>query len=398
LILVASFGVWGTLLTARLSIAWPISIAIGAALLGIAIGRIGKNTVGKPAAPLSGYNQSRLTWSWPWYVVSLVAMLVTIVVQNMSSSSNVPGFMPYSLLAFIALAIVVMLVERIPELLLVPVGLTAWAIWQWQPHPSLAVLLAIYSILSVVIFAMQFVWKVLPPLTHWLPARFLHRFLALGGQVLLLLLIMLNNGLSANSGLLAFVGTGSLAVLALLVFWFGRVQTSNVVQRYSDYAAGLLAALSISWLLVAFHQVNIDLLLLAPATYLILMAPILMRDERLPQHHLVGQAVAMLGTALLLLPTVWLSFGNGGDNLLYTLVLLGEALVLLLLGIGVGVRVFVLTAAGLIVVGAIHALFLQTQNNLTGPFLIILGMAVVAIATVLYVYFRRVKMAWKEWN
>jgi hypothetical protein len=79
-------------------------------------------------------------------------------------------------------------------------------------------------------------------------------------------------------------------------------------------------------------------------------------------------------------------------------VLLGEALVLLLLGIGVGVRVFVLTAAGLIVVGAIHALFLQTQNNLTGPFLIILGMAVVAIATVLYVFFRRVKMAWKEWN
>jgi hypothetical protein len=316
----------------------------------------------------------------------------------MSSSSNVPGFMPYSLLAFIALAIVVMLIERIPELLLVPTGLAAWAIWQWQPHPSLAVLLAVYSILSVVIFAMQFVWKILPPLTHWLPARFLHRFLALGGQVLLLLLIMLNNGLSANSGLLAFVGTGSLAVLALLVFWFGRVQTSNVVQRYSDYAAGLLAALSISWLLVAFHQVNIDLLLLAPATYLILIAPILMRDERLSKHHLVGQAVAVLGTALLLLPTVWLSFSNGGDNLLYTLVLLGEALVLLLVGIGVGVRVFVLTAAGLIVVGAIHALFLQTQNNLTGPFLIILGMAVVAIATVLYVFFRRVKMAWKEWN
>ena len=398
LILVASFGVWGTLLTARLSIAWPISIAIGTALLGIAIGRIGEIAVGKSAISLSGYSQSKLTWSWPLYLVSLVAMLMTIAVQNMFSTSNVPGFMLYSLLAFIALAIVVMLVERIPELLLVPVGLAAWTIWQWQPHPSLAILIAAYSILGVLIFAMQFVWKVLPPLTHWLPARFLHRFLALGGHVLLLLVIMFNGGLSANSGLLAFVGAGTLTVLALLVFWFGRVQSSNVVQRYSDYAAGLLAALSISWLLVAFHQVNIDLLLLAPATYLILMAPILMRDEGLSQHHLVGQAVAMLGAALLLLPTVWLSFGNGGDNLLYTLVLLGEALVLLLVGIGVGVRVFVLTAAGLIVVGAIHALFLQTQANFTGPLLIILGMAVVAIATVLTVFFQRVKMAWKEWD
>ena len=398
LLLVASFGIWGTLLTVRLSIAWPISIAIGTALLGIAIGWIGEHAVGKFATPLSDYSQSKLTWNWPWYVVSLAAMLVTIAVQNTFSTGNAPGFMLYSLLAFIALAIVVMLVERIPELLLVSVGLAAWTIWQWQPHPSLAVLIAAYSILGVLIFAMQFVWKVLPPFSSWLPARYLHRFLALGGQVLLLLMIILNGGLSANSGLLAFAGAGTLAVLALLVFWLGHVQSSNVVQRYSDYAAGLLAALSISWLLLAFHQMNIDLLLLPPATYLILMAPILLRDERLSQHRLVGQAVAVLGTALLLLPTIWLSFSNGGDNLLYTLVLLGEALVLLLVGIGVGVRVFVLTAAGLIVVGAIHALFLQTQANFTGPLLIILGMAVVAIATVLTVFFQSVKLAWKEWD
>jgi hypothetical protein len=48
------------------------------------------------------------------------------------------------------------------------------------------------------------------------------------------------------------------------------------------------------------------------------------------------------------------------SNLSYTVVLLVESLVLLLLGIGVGVRVFVLSGAGLIVVAALHALFLPS--------------------------------------
>ncbi|MFL5626371.1 MAG: hypothetical protein ACJ788_12335, partial [Ktedonobacteraceae bacterium] len=347
---------------------------------------------------ISGYKSSKLTWSWPWYLTSLMAMLLTIVEQNMSGLSNAPWFMTYSLLAFTTLAIIVMLVERIPELLLLPVGLAVWTIWQWQPQPGLARLMVAYSLLCVLIFAAQFVWKVLPPSTRWLPPPFLHRVLAIGGQTLLVLVIIVNDGLSADSNLLAFVGTGSLCVLALLIFWYGRIQDNGVVQRYYAYAAGFLATLSISWLLAAFRQVNIDLLLLAPATYLILVAPLLMRDERLPQHRLVAQGVAVLGTIMLLLPTVWLSFGNGSDNLTYTLVLLGEALVLLLLGIGVGVRVFVLTAAGLIVVGAIHALFLQTHANLIGPLFIILGVAVVAIATLMTMFFQPLKAAWKEWD
>ncbi len=398
LIIAAGLGIWGTLLTSRLNIAWPIGIAIDTALFGLVIGYTGKKAPGASITFVSGYNLSKLIWSWPWYLISLMAMLLTIVEQNMPGLSNAPWFMTYSLLAFTTLAIIVMLVERTPELLVLPVGLAAWTIWQWQPQPGLAMLMVAYSLLSVLIYVTQFVWKVLLPSTHWLSPTFLHRVLAIGGQILLVLVIIANGGLSADSGLLAFVGTGSLCVLALLVFCYGYVQDNCEVQRYYTYAAGLLSALSISWLLVAFRQVNIDLLLLAPATYLILIAPLLMHDERLPQHRLAGQAAAVLGTALLLLPTVWLSFSNGSDNLIYTLVLLGEALVLLLLGIGVGVRVFVLTAAGLIVIGAIHALFLQTHAELVGPLLIISGVAVVAIATLMTVFFQRLKTAWKQWD
>ena len=108
--------------------------------------------------------------------------------------------------------------------------------------------------------------------------------------------------------------------------------------------------------------------------------------------------MAVLGAALLLLPTLWLSFSNGDGNLLYTIVLMGEALLLLLLGIGVKVRSFVLSGTGLIIVGAIHALFLAL-NGLSGTLtLIIAGVTLLAIATGLSIAGRRLRSAWAKWD
>ena len=89
-----------------------------------------------------------------------------------------------------------------------------------------------------------------------------------------------------------------------------------------DTAAGLLVSLVVSWTLVAFGQADFDLLTLAAATYLIVIAPLLFRDEALPEHHLIGECIAVLGSALLLLPTLWLSFAESELNLVYTVVLL----------------------------------------------------------------------------
>src|SRR5207249_8292829 len=138
------------------------------------------------------------------------------------------------------------------------------------------------------------------------------------------------------------------------------------------------------------------MLTLAPATYLILLAPLLMRDETLPAYRHLGQGAAVLGSALLLLPTLWLSFNNSDGNLLYTLILMGEALALLLLGIGVGVRIFVLTGTGLIFVGAIHTLFLTASGIPARLVLTVGGVILLVIATLLHFLRRRFKAVWAQ--
>ncbi|OLE71786.1 MAG: hypothetical protein AUI36_02195 [Cyanobacteria bacterium 13_1_40CM_2_61_4] len=123
-----------------------------------------------------------------------------------------------------------------------------------------------------------------------------------------------------------------------------------------------------------------------------------MRDETLPSYRILGQGAAILGAILLLLPTLWLSFSNSDGNLLYTLILMGEALVLLLGGIGARIRVFVLSGTGLMFVGAIHALFLTTTGIPTPLVLTIGGVLLLAIATLLHLLRHRFKAAWVQWD
>jgi hypothetical protein len=235
-------------------------------------------------------------------------------------------------------------------------------------------------------------------LTSSIPASLLHNVAGIGGQFLVVLVIIGNGGLFASSGLLTFVGAGSLFVLALMAFCYGRIQEINFVRRCCDYSAGFLVSLVVSWTLAAFGQTNLDLLTLAPATYLAVIAPLLLRDETLPEHRIIGEVIAVLGAALLLLPTLWLSFTHSEGNLLYTLLLMGEALALLLLGMGAGVRIFVLTGAGLIVVAALHALFLPTLAIPTPLALTILGVTLLGVATGMSLVRRRLRTAWSQWD
>lgn len=117
------------------------------------------------------------------------------------------------------------------------------------------------------------------------------------------------------------------------------------------------------------------------------------RDRLLPAHSTVGQVAAALGAALLLLPALWFSFTE--SNLLPTLILVGEALVLLALGIITRVRIFVLSSAALVVVGALRALFLSTPPSLA---LMLLGGILLAIATALILARRQLRAAWKQWE
>jgi len=78
-----------------------------------------------------------------------------------------------------------------------------------------------------------------------------------------------------------------------------------------------------------------------------------------------------------------------------TLVLIGESLALVLLGIATRVRIFVLSSAALLLVGALRALFLKAPPSLA---LMLLGVILVVIATALFLVRRRLKIAWTQWE
>ncbi|HLQ28347.1 MAG TPA: hypothetical protein VK140_03815 [Ktedonobacteraceae bacterium] len=394
------FAAWSLIDFAQLNQFYPLPIVV---LVSTTLGLVTRllNLSGA-AFPGSGQKNRRLNYALPLYLTALAAAALTGLYFGFEVNYPFYGAVAAAMLLYAAVACIVMLFERVPEMLVLPAGFAALALRLWQPQLDIASLMIVYgiaySMLCVLIFASQFVWKVLLPSTRWVPASLLHNILGIGGQLLVVLVILGNNGLFAGSDLLTFEGAGALFVLAAMVFCYGRIQGNNVIQRACDYTAGLLVSLVISWVLAAFRQTNLDLLLLAPATYLIVIAPLLLRDETLPQHQRIGQVIAVVGAALLLLPTLWLSFSYGDGNLLYTIVLMGEAMVLLLLGIGLGVRSFVLSGTGLIVVGAIHALFLTTNGLPWTLTLIITGVTLLAIATALSIAGRRLRAAWANWD
>ena len=413
--LAAGLAAWGTVLAVQLTPSYVPLIGAGAAVVGVLVGRFIRPAPEKTAAPASLQDLRQFTWNWPWYLMVLLAALLTGVRTALPVEQASGNFIAYGLLALTAIALCIMLVERFPELLVFPVGLAAWAIWLWYPTPHVAPMMMAYSGLCVLVFASRIIWRVLPPAKHLLPVGSLHDLLGLGGQSIVVLAIVLQGGFFADSGMLVHVGAGSLFILAALLFAYGWVRTHDImpvvavarddkgaavrlqhakeIQRWCYYSAGLLLSLVVSWELSAFRQTRLDVLLLAPASYLLVAAPFLMHDKLLPAHSKVGQGAAALGAALLLLPSLWFSFSE--SNLLPTLILEGEALVLLALGIVTRVRIFVLSSAALVVVGALRALFLSTPPSLA---LMLLGGILLAIATALILARRQLRAAWSKWE
>lgn len=415
LLLVAGFSIWGTYLALQLTAYYMLGIGLAMALAGLIASLLAKRFASEASSTVSIQPLYQFTWSWPWYVTALVAAVLIGSWTSLPLEQPTTGFIGYSMLAFTAIALVIMLVERIPELLVFPAILAAGTLWLWTTPPLDRVPLMIaYSLLCLVIFAMQFIWRIIPPAAHWLPDAIPNVILGLGGQVVVVLVIIGQGGLSANSGQLVHIGAGSLLELAILLFWQGRLhkgivarenasagdesrlkslQNARALQHWCYYTAGLLLSLVISWELSAFGQTRLDILLLAPASYLSVIAAFIMRDETIPGRHWIGQIVALSGAALLLLPALWFSFSD--SNLTPTLVLIGESLALLLLGIATRLRIFILSSASLLIVGTLRALFLSTPPSLA---LMVLGVMLVVIATALFLVRHKLRVAWMQWE
>src|SRR6266487_628012 len=187
--LVAGFAIWGTLLALELTAYYLSGIGLGMALLGLVIGVVTKRMISTSAISKSPEPLRQFTWSWPWYVTTLVASVSIGLWNSLSLNQPVASFIGYSILGFTIIAVVIMFVERIPELLVFPAGLAAWTIWLWEEPPlDLVPLMIAYSLLCLVVFATQFAWRIISPTSsRWLPSAIPHATLGLGGQTIVVL-------------------------------------------------------------------------------------------------------------------------------------------------------------------------------------------------------------------
>ncbi len=390
--LVAAFAAGGTFLATPLSVASPFGygalvpftacylagVALVTGIVGMVTGRIAKRNSQQTLV-------FSFSWNWPWYLVSLLTVVVAVLWNYSVAGVLLPASIAYvSIFAFVLLTLAITLVEQRPTFLTMPIALAIWLVI--QTHWQLWQQMMAFSILFFLVFVASCVWRTQTSNRQGM----LYSVLGLGGQVFVLLTIMLQGGLSANAGLLGQVGAGVLLLLAVQLFWYGWLQ--SVKQHWTMYSAGLLVALAISWELSLLHQTRIEWLTLAPATYLIVVAPFLARDERVPNNHRVGQICSILGSALLLLPTLWSSFSEA--SIQPTFILAGEALFLLLLGVGTRVRFFVLSGAALVVVSAMHALFLPSLGLPPSLALTIMGVTLLGLATALSLARHRVQAVW----
>jgi hypothetical protein len=343
------------------------------------------------AAPIM--QRARFRWNWSWYLVTLVA-LVTLVVWSHSIDALLPAnLLSGVLILLIGFTLFLTLLERAPEMLLIPVSLTIWTI-ALMPWPLWQQMVA-FTLLCVLVFAAQFLWHIVRPEVFILSSKRLYQGLSISGLVLIILAIIGQGGLFAAGGLLVPVGVGALFMLAALIFCVGLLDADKAVRRMCNYCAGLLCSLVISWEFSAFGLNQADVLTVAPAVYLVVVAPFLSRAQMLPHRQVWGRLCSIVGAVLLLLPILWISFSEG--NLAPTLILAGEALGLLLLGIVTRIRIFVLSGAALTIVGAMHALFLPSLGIPTSLALAIVGVSLLAIATGLSLTRRRLKLVWSEW-
>ncbi len=336
--------------------------------------------------------RSHFTWSWPWYALSYSAIIVTLYWDENVGSLVVHGTLGYTILAsFIILACIEMMLEHTPEMIIVPALLATWLIsvlpWMlWQQMLG-------YSALCVAVFGAQYIWEFLPVNVSLIAPKHLYAWLSIGGQIVVIASIVEMGGLSPTVGILAHTGSSTLLILALLVLWHGYLQSPEV-RHWHIYGSGFLISLSLSWELLALGQTGIDVLTLAPATYLVVIAPFVSHDRHVHNRQHLGQFCAIAGSLLLLLPMTWMSFTH--DNLQPTLFLAGESLVLLLLGIVTRLRFFLLSGAAMVIIATIHALFLPSLGIPLSIALALLGAILLGLATTLSLMRQRLRTVWSE--
>jgi hypothetical protein len=364
--------------------------------LGIVTGRVvpmvlgAWGTSGNVTVPTGG----RFAWNGAWYLAAFVTLCATVGWGYAEKALLPADLVLACLLAFIAFTLLIMLIERLPEIVMLATLLVALTIWQlslplWQQT-------LVFDLLCVLTFAAQFIWRRLAPSHRLFDIGNFHLVLAGGGMALVILSNIEQGGLNASAPRLALTGACSLLVLAILLFWHGRLQSSLAWKRWCTYGSGLSLALIPAWLIAAFLPGHPDWVSLVPASYLVIVAPFLARDDSWSSAQGLGRVSALVGAVLLFLPTLWLSFHQ--NNIQPTMFLTLEAVALLLLGLVTRTRLFVLSGTALVIVGVMHALFIPSLGLPLSLALVIMGGCLLTIATALSLARHSLLTLWAQWK
>ena len=120
LALVAGFAIWGTLLALQTSVYYVFGIGIVAAIAGLLLGRIIKQSTSSTVTLPFMQTLTKLTWGWPWYVTALVAAIVTGVFAPLSVAA-------WTLLVFAVLFYIIGVVEEFTPCLWLAPALVTWS-------------------------------------------------------------------------------------------------------------------------------------------------------------------------------------------------------------------------------------------------------------------------------
>ncbi|HEX6797871.1 MAG TPA: zinc ribbon domain-containing protein [Ktedonobacterales bacterium] len=371
----AAYGIWAALVQPDAHALLPLALVLAA--IGFAVGRL----VGP-------------RWSWPAYLMAAASAGATAVLGQAQ-----PSFEPLALLALAVAAYLIAAAESRADVLPLALALGVFALssgigalhWaEWQGVLAFAGLSWIYMGLGEL-------WRRLP----WLRDRgFLWWGIADAAVGLSLASAPEPWRTTRGAGeriqrwgaLLAGAGTTLVALIAPSAFAPRSAPTEAAVvallalagllamqSRASGwhlalYAAGMLAALAVSWQARWLGADNMQAYILTPGSLLIVEGALAPSDRRLGRYAApLGQLLSFAGAAVLLLPTLGQSFATD-PNWLYALILAVEALALALAGVGTRSRLLVLAGSVFVGVAALRGAALAVDSGVPIP-LVIGGLA-----------------------
>jgi hypothetical protein len=284
----------------------------------------------------------------------------------------------YGLLAFTLLTFVFMLVEHIPEFLLVVTILATWILRIIFPANAEWLFWLAIDGLCVLLFATYHIWPLIeksdsqqPVRSQWQETRILLSevglpwMLGLSGLVVVLV-ILLNRYSDPGASASLWAGGVALVLLALLVFWLGHLSSLRVFRELCNYTAGLLLSLVAVWEIPRWWHptLSLDFLTLVPRVYLCaVVVPLWMRSQALSGHTFFGaklarRVVAIAGALLLVVPALAFSFNSvsAEQQLGSVLILFIGSLLCFMLGILLKVEFLPQVGALLVLIALVRVL------------------------------------------